>query len=65
MQVDVSMSDDNKFHASSWWANSPDFVIKTVKAQLKAAAVIWPELEAYTITEVSPATKISTEPNSR
>lgn len=49
MKIDYAVSNDDEFHAGSWWAKSPDFVLKTLRTQLEAAAVIWPELGRYRI----------------
>lgn len=48
MKIEMSMiREEDKFHANSWWATSPGFVLLTLRAHLAAAMVIWPELSAY------------------
>jgi hypothetical protein len=52
MHIDISMTtDEKKFYSHSWWAKCPDFVIETLRAQLDAAAVIWPELKQFELVE--------------
>lgn len=50
MRLDVSMDTEDEFTVTTWWAKTPEFVIKTLAQQLEAATAIWPELEAYRIT---------------
>lgn len=50
MNVEISMGiGADLFEVNSWWAKSPAFVLQSLKAQLEAAAAIWPELNQYTI----------------
>lgn len=63
MRVEVSMTvDEHKFSVSSWWANSPSFVVSAIEAQLKAAAAIWPELEGAFIATKKPPPEIEAPP---
>lgn len=51
----MSMSKaEQKFSVGSWWASSPEFVLRALTSQLKAAAVIFPELAAYEIVSPEP-----------
>lgn len=58
MRIEVNMTaDETKFRSDSWWAHGPqghEFVVETLRAQLAAAAVIWPELEKFAIVEKAP-----------
>lgn len=56
MKIEVSMTTVDKalFEVNRWWATKPDFVLETLRAQLAAAAVIWPELKVYRIGEKKP-----------
>ena len=49
MKVRVDMVQANRFEVDGWWATHPQFVVKTIVQQLKAAASIWPELEQVEI----------------
>lgn len=50
MRVDVSMTvEKDEFNVSSWWAKNPQFVINSLRSQMEAAAVVWPELKEYGI----------------
>lgn len=52
MRLDISMSTEKtEFTVSSWWAKTPEFAIDSLRSQLEAATVIWPELARYQITE--------------
>lgn len=52
MKVDVSMTtEEDKFYVNFWWVKTPEFAVASLAAQLKAAAVIWPELGALRICE--------------
>jgi hypothetical protein len=47
----VVMSDEQRFDSGSWWAVAPELVLETLRCQLKAASVVWPELDKYEIAE--------------
>lgn len=49
MKIEVSMQTDALFEVHHWWAKKPEFVIETLRAQMKAASAIWPELRAYSV----------------
>lgn len=49
MKVEASMNPKDEFHVSSWWANSPEFVLSALQRQLEAASAIWPELSGHKI----------------
>lgn len=50
MRVEVSMTpDEDKFYTHGWWATAPGYVLGNIRQQLKAAAVVWPELDNYEI----------------
>lgn len=51
MKIEVNMKPENEFSVSSWWAKSPEFVLQSLRQQLEAAAVIWPELKNLKIGE--------------
>jgi hypothetical protein len=52
MRVDVSMSTEkDEFSVSSWWAKSPEFVVRSLQSQLEAAQAIWPDLRKYQLAQ--------------
>jgi hypothetical protein len=51
VKIEVNMTTSaDMFEVVQWWAKSPDFALKALRAQLEAAQVIWPEqLQGYEI----------------
>jgi hypothetical protein len=54
MRIDMNASPEQKFTMASWWSTSADYVVYTLNSQLKAAAVIWPELTNYAFGKIAP-----------
>lgn len=55
MRINMSMNrEEEKFAADSWWATKPEFVLYTLRSQLRAASVIWPELAVLEIGLFTP-----------
>ena len=58
MKIEVNMTTNTEmFEVVQWWAKSPDFVLKSLRAQLEAAATIWPELKGYEIIKRGKSSK--------
>jgi hypothetical protein len=52
MKIEVSMTEGKAFHVDSWWARDAggaSFVVDTLKGQLAAAQILWPELRGCKI----------------
>ena len=44
MKLEISMTIDKQlFEINHWWATAPEFVLDTLRAQLDAARILWPE----------------------
>lgn len=54
MKASIAMTPEDRFQVDSWWATSPSYVVAALSAQLRAAAVVWPELEDLRVGTLSP-----------
>jgi hypothetical protein len=44
MRIEVNMTiEEQKLAICSWWASSPAFALETLRSQLEAARILWPE----------------------
>lgn len=59
MKLEITMSrEEQRLSVNSWWATSPGFVLTTLRANLEAARILWPDdLKNVVIGSTEPPTQ--------